>query len=92
MDGSKVNYPSAEETVADWAKLDGCTGVLTDSGKTLDLDSDLAGSETTVSKYTGCPTGLSVELWTIKGGPHAPTFGPAWGPSVLDFLEGHPMP
>jgi len=92
FDGSKVKYPSAAETVADWAKLDGCTGALADTGKPLDIESNLAGTETKVSKYAGCPAGVSVELWTIVGGAHAPTFGPAWGPSVLDFLQAHPMP
>ena len=91
-DGSEVTYPSAAQTVADWAKLDGCTGALADSGTTLDLETSLAGNETKVSRYAGCPAGVSVELWTIQGGSHIPEFGPTWGTSVLDFLEAHPLP
>lgn len=91
-DGSLVPYPSAQQTVADWAKLDGCTGALVDTGKTLDLETTLAGNETKVSRYDGCPAGIAVELWTIQGGSHIPSFGPAWGTSVLDFLQAHPLP
>ncbi len=92
LDGSKIPYPSATQTVADWAKLDGCTGTLTDSGTKLDLDTNVPGIETTVARYTGCPTGLSAELWTIKGGGHIPLVDTQWGTSVMDFLTAHPMP
>jgi polyhydroxybutyrate depolymerase len=91
-DGSKHAYPSASQTVADWAKLDGCTGALTDSGTSLDLEASLAGNETKVSRYTSCPAGVSVELWTIQGGGHIPLLTAAWGPTVMDFLQAHPMP
>lgn len=92
FDGTRVAYPSATETVAAWAKLDGCTGALADSGATLDLESALAGTETNVARYAGCPTGVGVELWTVRGGAHIPDFGPGWAGSVLDFLQAHPMP
>jgi len=91
-DGTKVPYPSAAQTVADWAKLDGCTGALTDDGKPIDIEASLPGNETTVARYGGCPTGVSVELWTIKGGSHIPALQDAWGPTVLDFMQAHAMP
>jgi len=81
-------YPSAHDTVATWAAKNGCSGQLVDSGETLDLDSALAGAETTVSRYSGC----NVELWTIHGGGHVPNFQPSWGETFYGFLAAHPKP
>ena len=58
--------PSAHETIAVWARNDGCTGAIADSGARLDLDSSLDGSETTVEAYAGCPAGTGVELWSNR--------------------------
>src|SRR5207244_479367 len=43
-------YPSAHETVAHWATTDGC-GALQATGETLDLDTGLAGAETSIERY-----------------------------------------
>jgi polyhydroxybutyrate depolymerase len=81
--------PGAKQSVATWAGKDGCSGDLTDTGMTLDLDSGLAGSETAISKYT-CASGAA-ELWTIHGGQHLPAFRlPDWGNDVFDWLMAHP--
>lgn len=92
LDGSKVPYPSATQTAADWAKLDGCTGTLVDTGAPLDLDTNIPGKETNVGRYGGCPSGVSVELWTLKGSGHIPLFDSAWGNAVMDFFVAHKMP
>ena len=92
--GSAVNgapaFLGAKETVAVWATKNGCTGALTDSGETLDLDTKLAGAETKVERYT-CATG-AVELWTIEGGGHIPSFGTTWPTLIWNFLKAHPKP
>ena len=80
-------YPSAEVTVATWAKLDGCTGELAPSGES-DLDTKLDGKETARRAYT-CD-GAAVELWTIRGGGHEPAFGSSFGDEVYAFLKAHP--
>lgn len=86
-------YPGATTTVADWAQKDGCSGALTDTGQTLDIDSTLPGNETTVQAYPGCPGGIDVQLWTIQGGMHVPTFNqPGWGELVWGFLSTHAKP
>jgi polyhydroxybutyrate depolymerase len=86
-------YPSAPTTVATWAAKNGCTGALTDTGKTLDLDSNLAGNETQISAYGSCPSGIDVQLWTIQGGAHVPTLThPGWGDAVWGFLSTHAKP
>ncbi len=48
--------PGARATVGTWAQL----------------DAKLAGAETTIERYAGCPAGVGVELWTVRGGKHIP--------------------
>jgi polyhydroxybutyrate depolymerase len=85
-------YPSAPTTVADWAAKNGCSGALAATGQTYDIDSQLAGSETQVQSFAGCPAGIDVELWVIQGGSHIPTLTPDWGELVWGFLSAHPKP
>jgi polyhydroxybutyrate depolymerase len=89
--GTKATYPSAKETVAHWAKHDGCKGALMSFGVDLDLVTNLTGAETTVEHYDGCAKG-AVELWTVRGGVHAPLFGPTFAPALWTFFEAHPKP
>ncbi len=89
-------YPGSVETVADWATKNGCTGSLTDTGTSIDLDKVLLNAETSVSKYT-CTRG-AVELWTIHGGSHLPSFQtdpammPTWGEKIYGWLSQYPKP
>jgi polyhydroxybutyrate depolymerase len=85
-------YPSAHTTVATWAAKNGCTGTLTDTGQTLDLDAVLLGAETTIERYAGCPAAGAVELWTIRNGSHVPVLQSSWGATIYDFLTRHPKP
>jgi polyhydroxybutyrate depolymerase len=83
--------PSAKQSVATWAQKNGCTGDLTDTGRTLDIDYHLAGAETSIATYA-CNAGAA-ELWTIHGGVHVPSFViPDWGNDVFDWLMQHPKP
>jgi polyhydroxybutyrate depolymerase len=84
--------PSAHQTVAVWARNDLCTGAIAATGVTLDLDSVLAGNETTVEAYAGCPAGIGVELWTINGGFHRPNLTPAFPGLAWGFLTAHARP
>lgn len=85
-------FPGSEQTVADWAALDGCAGVRTPTGEHLDLEQALSGSETVVSGFEGCPAGTAVELWTVVGGSHALQITPDFVPEALAFLATHPKP
>jgi polyhydroxybutyrate depolymerase len=94
-EGGKIGerpYPSAPITVADWAKKNGCAGGLAATGATYDVDSQLAGRETQVQAYTGCPAGIAVELWIMQGGAHLPALTASWGELVWGFLSAHPKP
>jgi polyhydroxybutyrate depolymerase len=83
--------PSAPQSVATWAAKNGCSGDLTDTGMTLDLDTGLPGAETGIARYA-CTSGAA-ELWTIHGGAHLPNFRmPDWGNDVFDWLMQHPKP
>jgi polyhydroxybutyrate depolymerase len=83
-------YPSAPTTIATWATKNGCDATLTDTGMTLDLESQIAGAETTVARHA-CTKG-SAELWTIKGGQHIPSFQPSWSETFYTWLSAHAKP
>lgn len=87
-----LNYPSAHSTVNTWANRNRCTGALTYSGTSLDLDTLLLGAETTVERYTGCPATGPVELWSIQGGSHLPAITSHFTSSIYEFLMAHPKP
>lgn len=88
--GTGLVYPSAKTTVATWAKKNGCSESLDATDETLDLESKLAGKETTVARHT-CDSGAA-ELWTIVGGKHIPTFNSTWAETFWKFFEAHPKP
>ena len=83
-------YPSAKATVADWAAKDRCAATPVKSAPPLDLDSGVAGSETTVTMYNGCSAGTTVQLWSVAGGGHTLDITPNLVPDVMDFFYAHP--
>jgi polyhydroxybutyrate depolymerase len=83
-------YPGAVETVSDWAQQNGCTGALTATGRTLDLDQMITGSETLEETFTGCPAGTDLQLWTIERGRHVPAFNENWAEAIWAFMANHP--
>jgi polyhydroxybutyrate depolymerase len=86
-------YPGAQTTVNDWVTFDGCNSTPDTSAPALDLDSSLAGNETTVTRFaTGCQPGGHAELWSIQGGGHIPALSASFTPDVIDFLLAHPKP
>jgi polyhydroxybutyrate depolymerase len=82
--GSGNAYPSAADTVARWRDHNRCTGAGRD-GTALDLDTSLPAAETSVRTYD-CAGGSAVQAWTINGGSHIPSLGPAFAPAVTRFL------
>jgi polyhydroxybutyrate depolymerase len=79
-------YPSTTQTVADWVTLDGCDPAPDPEPGTFDLETTIAGPETTVTRYPACRGGSRDELWSIKDAGHIPSFTPAFAPAVFDFL------
>jgi polyhydroxybutyrate depolymerase len=85
-----VRYPGAVGSVEQWAAFDGCDLAREDGGA-IDLLSEIAGAETSVSRYSaGCRSGGSAELWTIAGGGHGYSSSPAFTRSMVRFLLSHP--
>ena len=85
-------FPGAVKTVQIWAGYNGASGPVTDAAPSLDLTTDVAGLDTVVTRYTTCPPGGAVELWTINGGGHTPTLSSQFSPRVIDWLLAHPKP
>lgn len=84
-------YPSARTAVLRWAERAGCdTSGEPETLEPLDLDTTLEGAETTVERWaTGCAAGVDVELWTIQGGSHIPSFNATWMPQLAEWLLRH---
>jgi polyhydroxybutyrate depolymerase len=80
------------ETVALWSGYDSCTGVLMTDSARLDIDENVAGIDTSVARYEGCPPGVDAELWTIDGGSHVPDLQPDFHSIVWAWLADHPRP
>jgi polyhydroxybutyrate depolymerase len=83
------SYPGAEQTAQLWAARNACAETPT-AGGALDLESGLAGAETTVARYEDCESGGAAELWTSEGGGHVPNANASWLPTLYGFLADHP--
>ena len=83
-------YPGAVRSAEQWAAHDRCASQLAPEEGTLDLDVGLPGAETTVAGAGGCPAGVDVRLWTIRGGPHVPRFTRAFVDESWAWLRAHP--
>ncbi|MEO1337092.1 MAG: PHB depolymerase family esterase, partial [Myxococcota bacterium] len=87
-----VTYPSAEETVEQWATRAGCSTTAT-PGDAKDLDRGIDGNDTDTFVYAdGCDEGIEVQLWRINGGGHVPPLTNDFAEGVVDFLLSHPKP
>ncbi|MEN8162874.1 MAG: hypothetical protein ABFS37_01990, partial [Acidobacteriota bacterium] len=80
-------YPGAVETTEQWAAFNQCSMVPDLSSPPLDLDSRVAGFETTVARYADdCLPGGASELWTMAGSGHNPRLSADFTPLVLNFF------
>ena len=87
-----ASYPSARQSVENWAGRNGCAAKGSDTG-TLDLVSTLPGRDTVVTRYTsGCKAGGSAELWTIEGGEHVPELSEHFTRLTVEWLLAHAKP
>ncbi|MBE7502559.1 MAG: hypothetical protein HS113_20185 [Verrucomicrobiales bacterium] len=84
--------PGAARTVQNWARLNGCRDPVADAAPSLDLSTTVAGIDSTVLRYTHCPPGGAVELWTVNGGNHVPTDSSEFLARLVDWLLAHPKP
>ena len=83
---AEVPYSVAMPSVTSWAQQDGC-GALTD-GPTYDLDAIVVGSETH-SQIAACTAPLDVELWTMQGVGHIPSYSADFMPTIWGWFGSH---
>lgn len=84
------NYPSAIDTVTQWAEYNGCSTEGA-SRELRDLESSLDGHESSVMLFeVGCSAGGSSELWTIQDGSHVPRVSDTFASQVVEWLYAHP--
>ena len=82
-------FPGAAELARRWARIAGCDLDGAETLARIDLDQSVPGAETAPTRYReGCADGTAVELWTIEGGSHGPSFGDDIGARILAWLRG----
>lgn len=87
------DHIGALAAVERWAQFNGCSNLVTESGKTLDLVARFSGSDTIVSKYATSPPGGAVELWSIHGMDHFFTdLTTQFREKAIEWLLQHPKP
>jgi len=85
-----TRYPSALESVSQWAEFNGCASQGADR-ELRDLEATIDGHESSVLSFkVGCKTGGSSELWTIDGGSHVPSLSSTFSQQVVEWLYAHP--
>ncbi|HEU0037151.1 MAG TPA: hypothetical protein VFQ53_41360 [Kofleriaceae bacterium] len=86
--GMAPGSPGAIESATRWAGYDGCSTTRTPTGEPLDLDSVVAGAETTREQFA-CDAPTGVELWTMTGTEHLPGMTSTFVPIVWPWLLDH---
>ena len=84
-------YPSAKETVRQWAQLAECE-LDVERGPYLDLDTFIVGNDTGTYSVEECMDGGSAALWMIRNGSHSPWLTENFAEEVLAYFFAHPKP
>lgn len=80
-------YPGAVELTERWALRADCEIGQFEELPSIDIDESLDGAETAVRRIReGCADGVTIELWTIAGGSHGPSFNDEWPDRLLNWL------
>jgi polyhydroxybutyrate depolymerase len=82
-------YPGARETNARFAARNGCRPTVTPLER-IDIEKKMPGTETTPERHEGCPRDGAVELWSMDGAGHFPSFQDGATGRMLDWLLEHP--
>jgi poly(3-hydroxybutyrate) depolymerase len=90
-------FPGVFRNIQIWAGYNGAHDLATDPAPSMDLDLDVPGLDTVVTRYTSYPPGGAVELWSIVNGTHKPNLYSGsslseFAPRVIDWLLAHPKP
>ena len=82
---------AAMRSVDQWAMHDTCA-MTSHAGPTYDLDTAVAGAETSTQIFDGCPSGIDLELWTLAGSGHVPSLTPTFEPTAYQWFLDHARP
>ncbi len=85
-----TRYPGAKETVATWARYDGCDTKATLPAPPARAIEDQLPPATVLSYSTGCDGHAIAELWTQAHGVHIPPFSASFADQIVSFLLAHP--
>lgn len=85
-------FPSVMRNLQNWAGYNGASNLTTEAAPSLDSTPDVPGLDTVVTRYTTCPPGGAVELWSIIDGSHKPALTSEFSPRLIDWLLAHPKP
>jgi polyhydroxybutyrate depolymerase len=84
-----VPFSGAQPSIDTWATHNGCATTHT-AGPTFDLDGAVPGAETSSTITDGCPPSGAVELWTMTGSDHIPTFSNSFDTAISQWFGDHP--
>lgn len=90
-DDQTVPFSVADPSFTQWAGRNGC-GDTTTHGDPLDLDTAIAGAETTTVTANGCPAGGATALWAIDGAGHVPTITGKFEEPMWQWLMANRRP
>ncbi|MDE2987664.1 MAG: hypothetical protein OXT70_06365 [Chloroflexota bacterium] len=80
-------YPGAVELINRWAERADCDVDAVVALSSMDLEATIQGAETSVRQIRdGCADGITIELWTIEGADHFPSFEDDWPDRLLAWL------
>lgn len=84
-----VPYPSAWDTVDDWALRNGCGALESTVVRTINVDGAVSGEETVVRMALDCDAGGSAELWSLEGSSHGPSLTNVGREAILQYMLDH---
>lgn len=87
-EGSRIGghpYVGAEDLLAFWRDVDGCTPTLT-TGEPVDHDVVVDGAETTPFSWPECAEGTRVDHWKMVDSNHIPGFSTTFQDALVDWL------
>jgi len=84
------DIPSVDENLSNWADYNSCNREDNPNVKSIDLDGNMPGNDTTVIRFWNEQNNCTVELWKIHGSEHVIPFTLDGRRMVVDWLLNHP--
>ncbi len=89
FDRPMPEYPSMRDTMAMWVEKDACGPGAQPAPAPIDFDENVPGIDTQPISYRGCKDGVTVDLWTEKGGSHLPRPTHAGLVAIAAWMTAH---